>query len=382
MASGRRVRRKERMLGKRSRPVQKTPSKFHLMPDYPSDSSPTRDCPEDRHKFFNAPTIFIGFNPKGSSDSEGANSPTSPLDIKTFSGVGISHWHEKQVRSPRSGFDGSQCGSPRPWDKRDSEGIGLGILAALHNNSNNNSETNGGAISSSRGPLLGSQLKILVGSNQALFSAHNRLGSPKAQTQSPRAHVSSPHAHLYSQTQMSSLHAHLKSPYKHSDSPNAQLSSPQKQSEPISIGSPYGFAKPTSQTGMEHSESYTCVTSHGPESNTKHIYTHCGMESETVECPVRKHEQEIWNIASPPRSYVNVPVFPLADFLSACYLCKRQLSHGKDIYMYRGDKAFCSVECRYEQILMDEQMETFSPPSSFIASYGGKIFSTSTAAAA
>jgi len=31
---------------------------------------------------------------------------------------------------------------------------------------------------------------------------------------------------------------------------------------------------------------------------------------------------------------------------------------------------------------MDEQMETFSPPSSLIASYGGKIFSTSTAAAA
>lgn len=373
------------MLGKRSRPVQKTPSKLHLMPDYSCDSSPTRDWPEDKHKFFNAPRIFTGFNPKGTSDSEGAKSPTSPLDFKTFSGVGISHWHEKQVRSPKSGLDGSQCGSPRPWEKRDSEGIGLGILAALHSNSNNNSEANGGAISSSRGPLLGSQLKILVGSNQSLFSAHNLLGSPKAHIQSPRVHVSSPHAHLYSpQAQMSPLHALLKSPYNHSNSPNTQLSSPKKRSEPIPIGSPHGFAKPTSQNGMEHSESYTCVTSHGPKSSTKHIYTHCGMESETVQCPVRKqHEQIIWDVASPPRSHVNVPVFPLADFLSACNLCKRQLSHGKDIYMYRGDQAFCSVECRDQQILMDERMETFSPPSSFIASsHSGKIFSTSTAAAA
>lgn len=226
---------------------------LNRMPNHPSDSSPSRDWPKYKVNFWNVPRICIGFNLKGSSDYEGAKSPTSPLDIKTFSGVGITH---------------------------------------------------------------------------------------------------------------------------------SRLSSPRQQRVTIPIGSPHGFAKPTSQTGMEHSESYTCVTSHGPKSITKHIYTHSGMESETVECPVRKHEQQIWNVASPPRSYVNVPVFPLADFLSACYLCKRQLSHGKDIYMYRGDKAFCSVECRCEQILMDEQMETFSPPSPFIASYGGKIFSTSTATAA
>lgn len=132
------------------------------------------------------------------------------------------------------------------------------------------------------------------------------------------------------------------------------------------IGSPHGFANPTSQTGMEHSESYTCVTSHDPKSVTKHIYTHCGMEGEIVQYTVRKqNEQKPWNVASLPRSHANVPVLPVANFLSACYLCKRQLSHGKDIYMYRGDKAFCSVECRFQQILMDEQMETFpaAPPS-------------------
>jgi len=188
---------------------------LHLMPDYPSDSSPNRDWPDEEHKFCNAPRIFLDFNPNGSSYSEGAKSPTSPLDIKTFSGVGITH------------------------------------------------------------------------------SLENSLDS--------------------------------------------LLSTPKQQREAIPFGSPHGFANPTSQTGMEHSESYTCVTSHGPKSSTKHIYTSCGVECETVQYPVRnQQEHELWDVASPPRSYSNVPVFPDAHFLSACYLCKRQLNHGKDIFMYRS----------------------------------------------
>ncbi|KAH6769674.1 hypothetical protein C2S52_014477 [Perilla frutescens var. hirtella] len=42
-------------------------------------------------------------------------------------------------------------------------------------------------------------------------------------------------------------------------------------------------------------------------------------------------------------------------FLENCFLCKHKLMPGKDIYMYKGDKAFCSVECRYRQIFMDEE---------------------------
>ncbi|GAB2218207.1 hypothetical protein Droror1_Dr00001426 [Drosera rotundifolia] len=44
------------------------------------------------------------------------------------------------------------------------------------------------------------------------------------------------------------------------------------------------------------------------------------------------------------------------DFLSSCYLCRKSL-HGKDIFMYRGEKAFCSGECRQRQIAMDEWNE-------------------------
>ncbi|KAG0476435.1 hypothetical protein HPP92_012845 [Vanilla planifolia] len=47
--------------------------------------------------------------------------------------------------------------------------------------------------------------------------------------------------------------------------------------------------------------------------------------------------------------------FPV-DFLSCCYLCGKKL-HGRDIYMYRGEKGFCSMECRYQHIVTEEYME-------------------------
>ncbi|KAL2551411.1 hypothetical protein Fot_05030 [Forsythia ovata] len=46
-----------------------------------------------------------------------------------------------------------------------------------------------------------------------------------------------------------------------------------------------------------------------------------------------------------------------ADFLRTCGLCNRRLPPGRDIYMYRGDAAFCSLECREQQIKQDEKKE-------------------------
>ncbi|XP_062192924.1 uncharacterized protein LOC133896352 [Phragmites australis] len=45
------------------------------------------------------------------------------------------------------------------------------------------------------------------------------------------------------------------------------------------------------------------------------------------------------------------------SFLKACSLCRRELSPNKDVYMYRGDQGFCSEECRWQQILVDEARE-------------------------
>ncbi|OAY23330.1 FCS-Like Zinc finger 6 [Manihot esculenta] len=49
-----------------------------------------------------------------------------------------------------------------------------------------------------------------------------------------------------------------------------------------------------------------------------------------------------------------------AHFLRVCSLCKRRLIPGRDIYMYRGDSAFCSLECRQQQMNQDERKEKCS----------------------
>ncbi|KAH7656490.1 Zf-FLZ domain-containing protein [Dioscorea alata] len=70
---------------------------------------------------------------------------------------------------------------------------------------------------------------------------------------------------------------------------------------------------------------------------------------------------------------------PAMDFLSCCYLCRKRL-HGKDIYMYRGEKAFCSVECRYRQIVNDECKEKcgskVAPEIVSSPCSGGRLFFT------
>ncbi|KAB1213959.1 hypothetical protein CJ030_MR5G017222 [Morella rubra] len=48
-------------------------------------------------------------------------------------------------------------------------------------------------------------------------------------------------------------------------------------------------------------------------------------------------------------------LLPGPTFLDQCFLCNQKLLPGKDIYMYKGDRAFCSVECRCRQIFMDEE---------------------------
>ncbi|WOG97359.1 hypothetical protein DCAR_0416699 [Daucus carota subsp. sativus] len=63
-----------------------------------------------------------------------------------------------------------------------------------------------------------------------------------------------------------------------------------------------------------------------------------------------------------PQNYYDNPV----SFLTTCGLCQRRLPPARDIFMYRGDTAYCSVECREEQMEDDERKEsiTQSPPPS------------------
>ncbi|XP_004510561.1 FCS-Like Zinc finger 17-like [Cicer arietinum] len=56
-------------------------------------------------------------------------------------------------------------------------------------------------------------------------------------------------------------------------------------------------------------------------------------------------------------------------FLKTCNLCNKKLSPHKDIYMYRGDQGFCSIECRNRQIFLDEMKELESSTKKMVQSY-------------
>ncbi|GKV20458.1 hypothetical protein SLEP1_g30581 [Rubroshorea leprosula] len=139
------------------------------------------------------------------------------------------------------------------------------------------------------------------------------------------------------------------------DSSNTQEVVSPPRSTPISIVS---SAKPTAnfRCGLnlgrdgdvemdELSENYTCVISRlGNNLIKKSVYfgdeKNCSVfaaSSWPMNVAVR---EEIWG----------------ADFLSSCYLCKKQLQ-GLDIFMYRGEKAFCSTECRDKYIRSDDHRE-------------------------
>ncbi|KAI4380817.1 hypothetical protein MLD38_006963 [Melastoma candidum] len=57
-----------------------------------------------------------------------------------------------------------------------------------------------------------------------------------------------------------------------------------------------------------------------------------------------------------PKRRIGGDAFPLLGFLSSCDLCGKKL-HGMDVYMYRGEKAFCSSDCRSNHMMNDERKD-------------------------
>ncbi|KAJ8767290.1 hypothetical protein K2173_017334 [Erythroxylum novogranatense] len=128
----------------------------------------------------------------------------------------------------------------------------------------------------------------------------------------------------------------------------ARCSPSSNQSNPIPVSSgkncervKAGFDK----VEMDSLEDYTHVTIHGPnESYTKVHYN------------VEDHEETVFNIRCEELVADNVSLYPTLEFLNTWNLCQKRLL-GKDIYMYRGEKAFCSLECRSRQIMIDKRKE-------------------------
>lgn len=294
------------MLRKRSRRTAPSPSttaatKQALMADYgclPSSTGKSRGG-SPTPAFLPYPKVFTS-NIIVKCETESNMSPTSILDAKPFSHL-------------KSSFC-SDANSPRISEPKS---IGLAIVDALRDDNCSKLD--------SRKPenltvLFGSQLKIQI---------------PKAPTD------------FGIKTRNSQL-GFLSPSVGHSPAANKQ--------EAIRPPTPGGvvLAGSISASEMELSEDYTCVISHGPNPKTTHIFDDCILESCCGSIQLSESDCGKDNglfLGDHCR-------FPSESFLSFCYTCKKNLGDGEDIYIYRGEKAFCSGECRTQQIELEEGMET------------------------
>ncbi|CAJ1925925.1 unnamed protein product [Sphenostylis stenocarpa] len=109
------------------------------------------------------------------------------------------------------------------------------------------------------------------------------------------------------------------------------------------------FTGSLSASEMELSEDYTRVISHGPNPRTTHIFDNCIVESGCFDVGCSSSPME--NVFLPPHTS-----YSSESFMSFCFYCNKNLGHDMDIYMYRGERAFCSIECRDEGMLLEEEM--------------------------
>lgn len=377
------------MLKKRTRSQQKVQPMGHLIVGI-SDSYFQSDVLVRKHKsnsFFNVPGVFVGLNPKG-SESDSVRSPTSPLDFRVFSNLG------NPFRSSLS----EGVGGHKAWGCTK---VGLGIVDSL----NDEMKQSGKVFrsSESKNILFGTQMRIKTHDFQnCVDSLEEPKSLPKNISIFP--HTLSKSSNLQkgnsdvvfgigealsehelsrnfrscsldsgrSSARFASL-ANRTAAFGSENAINPVVSHTPCVRGCSKLGNPAGGAKlspvPTSggsntslvgsisASDIELSEDYTCVRTHGPNAKVTHIFCDCILECHNNELPnFCKNGNEKTVLLEVMDSSEVLTSFPSSNFLRFCYSCKKELD-GEDIYMYRGEKAFCSLDCRSEAILIDEEME-------------------------
>lgn len=284
------------MIRKRSRV---TSSKQALMADFSTILSPTNKY----RKPSSFPRLFTGFTFKNFSETaEAVMSPTSILDSKPFSG--LKNPFLPDLPTPKT----PESETRRTWDKLDSKGIGLGIVDALNDDKTDPNFSK----PESRMILFGSQLKIQVPPLPPPF--HSPTESPK----SP--------ADFGIKTRNSQLGS-FSSGFSHSPAKKSACSSANSGMD--TPNSPRVFNGCLSASEMELSEDYTCVISYGPNPRTTHIFDDCIVETCCGIVEFSDSRAETTRFLDEGSNYSS------DNFLSFCYACKKNLGHGRDIYMYR-----------------------------------------------
>jgi hypothetical protein len=288
----------------------------HKMSDSPSsDLSSDGTVRKTRSStIFTIPRLFVGFSTKGLMDLDPTRSPTSPLDIKSpkycdynTAGLGLLNHLTDEVKP-----DKKVLGSPLRLSSTKSLPKNYGLVSKGSPNYN-----------------LGS-LAMVIGPN-LVHDEFGKMRSCSADLGGSGLDLKPDLGHLESGLNESLLGRSL----------------------PISIHS-------LSAREIEQSEDYTCIISYGPNAKTTHIFGDCILEPHIIESPdnfLNKGETKgIGFSQSGSKTPIEPPHCPDIDFLSACFACKKKLD-GEDVYIYRGEKAFCSASCRDQEISREEDSE-------------------------
>lgn len=375
----------EIMLRKRTRSVEKEQQMSHLKtPESVAESFFNSENLKG-NSLFNVPGLFVGLSPKGLSDTDSVRSPTSPLDFRAFSNLGNS------FRSPKS----AHYEQHKSWD---TSKVGLSIIDSLRNDMKPSSKV---LRSESKNIIFGPQMRIKTPNSQTNINSFDAPKSlPKNYAIFPCTQIKSllqkgnsdvvleigetpfEEHEPFGKTRSCSLDScrsfpvlagftdcgsimssenfgfeklacQESSPLMVGGSPRSNNFSDSKVNlMSTSIGSGNGFTESLSASEIELSEDYTRVVSHGPNPRTTHIYGDC-----ILECRTNDQSDDYKNEAEGSDGVMIITTqYPSDDFLSFCCSCNKKLE-GKDIYIYRGEKAFCSADCRSQEILIDEEME-------------------------
>ncbi|KAJ6736129.1 FCS-LIKE ZINC FINGER 8 [Salix viminalis] len=288
------------MLRNRSRAVT---SKQTLMTEHSTQSPSTQNYTKPATSFLSSPR-FKAFTFKGLPEAEPMMSPTSILDT-TKPLFPFKTPFSYDINQPKSPKVFSQ--NKHSWDKPDSKGIGVALIDETPVPScirHIKEDDNHFSKPSNRMVLFGTKLKVQIP------PVPNSVLSPVQSPESP-------------------------GDFGIKTCRNSQLSASGSVNSSFQAkDSPQVVAGCISMSEMELSEDYTCIITHGPNPKTTHIFYNCIVEN------------------LPPLSDTSKSV--PKSFLSFCYTCKKNLEQKNDIYIYRGEKAFCSQECRYQEMLLDE----------------------------
>lgn len=356
---------------------QETSIHVNVMADSASEFSIQSDSFGIRQISSSLSGFLVGLSSKGSSDSDTVWSPTSPLDFRAF--VNLSN--PFSVKSPRSP---PQNGYQKKWDSSE---VGLGIINSLAEEKELTSEVCNSL--KRKNIVFGSQVKNNIPYSSRHFNEsvssfmksnslpRNYMISQLPQTKNPKFPFDSSNSvvgntefpsqsgSFSSSPTSSAQNQDLRSKMFYSADSTITLSAPlvidrdlliKTSSLPIPIGSGHGHAGSLSARDIELSEDYTCIISHGPNPKTTRIFGDCILDCQAHELTNfdKKIDQEVemTQVSERPN---DLSQYSSDEFLSFCYSCKKKLEKGEDIYI--GEKAFCSFDCRSDEIFAEEEMD-------------------------